>query len=231
MMMYSSNNNSNNRTSVFAAAAASVILLLLGGLNVNVVHHHDTNNAAGLVVGVSAKSSDFLPRKNWATIGYESFFGKRPEKGAVAKSRSAGKKKVVPKPPPSPPSPTTTTKSVSNKKKKTKKGRGSSDSDAPNPVTKAVLGVAVAATAAAIGGKALSSGDNMRPELALVESLRKPIVARNVPPPRSLSIKTAEDGATIPNEVFNLGTFGLDIIDCCLEPNNRLYHVSWLIHR
>mmetsp|Transcript_14071 Transcript_14071/g.33801 ORF Transcript_14071/g.33801 Transcript_14071/m.33801 type:complete len:415 (+) Transcript_14071:405-1649(+) len=170
-MMY----NKNNRTTfVFAAG---VMILLLG-----LVHHH---NDGGLVV-VSAKSNDFLPKKNWATIGYESFFGKRAEKGAVARSIGASTgKKLVPKPPPSPP-----TKSAS-KKKKTK--------DTPNPVTKAVLGVAVAATAAVVGGKALS-GD-IKPEYALVESLRKPIVARNVPMPRS---KTTEDGATIPNEVFNL---------------------------
>ena len=189
--MYSSN-SSSNRTFV-VLVVASVILLL------GLVDHHDNNNndnshSTGGLAFVSAKSNDFLPKKNWATIGYESFFGKRAEKGAVAKSSADGKKKLVPKPPPT----STPTKSISKKKK------GTGSDDAPNPVTKALLGVAVAATAAAIGGKALSDGEMMRPELALVESLRKPIVARNVPmPPRT--IKTTEDGATIPNEVFNLG--------------------------
>jgi hypothetical protein len=179
------------KSSIVATFVLGVILIL--GDNNN----NNNNSNIGVSV-VSASNKEWIPKKNWAEIGYESFFGKRPEK--------VGGGMIVPSKKPLPPStPPPSSKALAPKKTKTKK---SAVDESPNAATKAFVGVAVAVTAAAIGGKALSIGDQFpKPaEWALVESLKKPIVARNVPMPKPVPAATNIDGATIPNEVFNLGT-------------------------
>ncbi|KAL3900936.1 MAG: hypothetical protein SGARI_006150, partial [Bacillariaceae sp.] len=75
------------------------------------------------------------------------------------------------------------------------------DGDAPSGVTKAVVGVGVAALFAAVGGKTLNG--EVPPQRALVEALSKPVVVSAPPLRRSRGIINP-DGASIPNEVFNL---------------------------
>lgn len=97
------------------------------------------------------------------------------------------------------------------------KGKGSTTAtkrvDPPSPATKALLGVGVATAVAAIGGNALAG--EQRPELALVQAMRKPIVAMK-PPFRadSAPAATTTEGASIPNEVFNLvkGIVGVGVL-------------------
>lgn len=101
-----------------------------------------------------------------------------------------------------------------NKKKRTAKAIvKSNDSSASksaasggaNGVTRAFVGVGVATAFAAVGGKALAG--EQRPEMALVEALRRPVVA--VAP-----AATTTEGASIPNEVFNLvkGIVGVGVL-------------------
>jgi hypothetical protein len=101
-----------------------------------------------------------------------------------------------------------------NKKKRTSKAIvKSNDSSASkstasggaNGVTRAFVGVGVATAFAAVGGKALAG--EQRPEMALVEALRRPVVA--VAP-----AATTTEGASIPNEVFNLvkGIVGVGVL-------------------
>jgi Transmembrane amino acid transporter protein len=128
-----------------------------------------------LLLLTSSVSAEFIPKKSWAVRGYEAFHGDRKD---VVRSK---------KPPPPPPK-----KAVSQK----------TDSPPPSGLTKAIWGVGVAALVAAVGGKALNG--EIKPERALVEALSKHVVT--VPAPRKLSSKIISnpDGATIPNEVFNL---------------------------
>lgn len=120
-------------------------------------------------------SADIVPKKSWAVRGYEAFNGNRQE---VVRQKPAPVKKAP-------------AKAVSKKK---------GESAPPNGVTKAVMGVGLAAFFAAVGGKALN-GD-VKPERALVEAMNKPIVAFAAPTKRSRVVNP--DGASIPNEVFNL---------------------------
>jgi hypothetical protein len=120
-------------------------------------------------------AGEFIPKKSWAVRGYEAF---HPSKKSDSKTAVVVKKK-----------PKSTAAS-----KQTDKG-----ASGPNGFTKTLVGVGLAVAVAAVGGKALE-GD-IKPERALIEAMKKPIVA--VPPvPRQ--VKGSEDGATIPNEVFNL---------------------------
>lgn len=155
--------------------------------------------AAVFPVDTASASNEWVPRKNWATIGYESFFGKRPDKRAVVKISTKSKELATQKLPPP------TLKTIVAKKK--------GDDSNPSGATKALMGLAVAVGAAVVGGKALS-GD-LNPELALVEAMRKPVVARNVPLP--VSTKTIDAGATIPNEIFNLGTYAGSYVQAYLQ--------------
>ncbi|KAG7355537.1 transmembrane amino acid transporter [Nitzschia inconspicua] len=131
-----------------------------------------------LLFRFSATTAEFIPKKSWAVRGYEAFNSDRSKE--VSQTKKA--------PPPSPPN-----------KALSKKPRPSSDP--PSGVTKAIWGVGIAAVVAAVGGKALN-GD-IKPERALVEALSKPIVT--VYTQRKASPKILNpDGATIPNEIFNL---------------------------
>ncbi len=98
---------------------------------------------------------------------------------------------------------------VVNKKRKPTESGVTSARKASNPsgVSKAFVGVGVATAFAAVGGKALA-GDQ-RPDLALVDALRKPV--KVVTPPAQ---KISTDGASIPNEVFNLvkGIVGVGVL-------------------
>ncbi len=93
-----------------------------------------------------------------------------------------------------------------NKKDKAVSARKAASSS-PGGVSKAMMGVGVATALAAVGGKTL--GGEQRPDLALVDALRKPVVA--VTPPRQ---EITTDGASIPNEVFNLvkGIVGVGVL-------------------
>ena len=73
-------------------------------------------------------------------------------------------------------------------------------------LTRAVFGVGVASALATVGGKRLGE---QKPELALLDALRKPVVAVG-PPPQKIST----DGASIPSHVFNLvkGIVGVGVL-------------------
>ena len=120
-------------------------------------------------------AADLVPKKSWAIRGYESFNGQRKD---LVKQKPAPVKKAP-------------AKAVSKKK---------GDGDAPSGVAKAVVGVGLAAFFAAVGGKALNG--EIKPERALVEAMNKPVVV-SAPLRRSRGIVNP-DGASIPNEVFNL---------------------------
>jgi len=134
---------------------------------------------------VSSASAEIIPKKSWPVIGYEAFNKKKGTSKAVVKGNDA--------------SPTT---------------RKSTTSDRPNSVTKAVFGVGVAAAFAAVGGKALA-GEH-RPERSLVEAMSKPIVAMRTTNGGAAAAPAAvtTEGASIPNEVFNLvkGIVGVGVL-------------------
>lgn len=73
----------------------------------------------------------------------------------------------------------------------------SEDAPAPNPVSKAIFGVGAAVAVAALGGSML--GGEPKSDFALVEAVKKPVVVVN-----QAEKQVSEDGASIPNEVFNL---------------------------
>lgn len=132
-----------------------------------------------LTIGVwwlSSTSAEFIPTKSWAVRGYESFNGERKP---VIRQRQIKDEKVA------------VTKSVSK-----------NSSSKPSVATKAVLGLGIATFVAAVGGKAFNG--ELKPEKALVEALTKPIVAIAPSFVRSRTKVMNPDGATIPNEVFNL---------------------------
>jgi len=93
-----------------------------------------------------------------------------------------------------------------NKKDKAVSARKAASSSSGG-VSKAMVGVGVATVLAAVGGKTLAG--EQRPDLALVDALRKPVMA--VTPPRQ---EITTDGASIPNEVFNLvkGIVGVGVL-------------------
>jgi hypothetical protein len=121
-------------------------------------------------------TAELVPQKSWAIRGYEAFNGKRNE---IIRQKPTPAKK-------------TPTKAMNKK---------SADSPAPSGLTKAVVGVGLAAFFAAVGGKALNG--EIKPERALVEAMNKPVVVSAAPLKRSRGIPNP-DGASIPNEVFNL---------------------------
>ena len=88
----------------------------------------------------------------------------------------------------------------------------STASGGSNGVTRAFVGVGVATAFAAVGGKAL--GGEQRPEMALVEALRKPVEALCKPVVAVAPAKLTTEGASIPNEVFNLvkGIVGVGVL-------------------
>ena len=100
-----------------------------------------------------------------------------------------------------------------NKKRDGSKAEGSITSarksatpSSSNGVTKAFVGVGVATALATVGGKALGE---QRPEMALLDALRRPVIA--VAPPAQ---KISTDGASIPSHVFNLvkGIVGVGVL-------------------
>ena len=137
---------------------------------------------------VSSASAEIIPKKSWPVIGYEAFNKKKGTSKAVVKGNDA-----------SATTPTT---------------RRSTTSDRPNSVTKAVVGVGVAAAFAAVGGKALA-GEH-RPERSLVEAMSKPVVAMRTTNGGAAAAPaaTTTEGASIPNEVFNLvkGIVGVGVL-------------------
>ncbi len=139
---------------------------------------------------IFSASAEFIPKKSWAVIGYEAF---NPETRKTAtKSKQLGPAKSLSVSPP-----------ITKKKSKEPDVAASG----PGGGTKALIGVGVAALVAVVGGKALAD-EGIHPERALVEALSKRVVARPVLVPSTVPTASLQgssnDGATIPNEVFNL---------------------------
>eukprot|EP00535_Pseudo-nitzschia_heimii_P009783 CAMPEP_0197190764 /NCGR_PEP_ID=MMETSP1423-20130617/22251_1 /TAXON_ID=476441 /ORGANISM="Pseudo-nitzschia heimii, Strain UNC1101" /LENGTH=542 /DNA_ID=CAMNT_0042643221 /DNA_START=97 /DNA_END=1725 /DNA_ORIENTATION=- len=137
---------------------------------------------------VSSASAEFIPKKSWPVIGYEAFHKKKELSKAKVKGDGV--------------STADTSRQIS------------ATSSGPSAVTKAFVGVGVATAFATVGGKALAG--EQRLEKALVEALRKPIVAVRPSSERtaSVSVATTTEGASIPNEVFNLvkGIVGVGVL-------------------
>ena len=137
---------------------------------------------------VTSASAEFIPKKSWSVIGYEAFNPKKVASKVLVKGKDSSK---------------TGTSSQT-----------STTSSGPSGVTKAFVGVGVATAFATVGGKALAGEQKL--EMALIEALRKPIVA--VRPTSggsaSMSVATTTEGASIPNEVFNLvkGIVGVGVL-------------------
>jgi len=137
---------------------------------------------------VASASAEIIPKKSWPVIGYETFNKKKGSSKAIAKNN--GSPEAV------------------------ASARKPSASGGANGITKAFVGVGVATAFAAVGGKALAG--EQRPERALVEALRKPVVAVRPASGRAVSAPAAitTEGASIPNEVFNLvkGIVGVGVL-------------------
>jgi hypothetical protein len=153
-----------------------------------------------LMLLLGSASAEFIPKKSWAVIGYEAF---NPKRTTTKKS----KQQLTPATKSLSVSPSTT-------KSKPKESDLSTSGGSTGGGTKALIGVGIAALVAVIGGKALAN-EGIQPERALVEALSKRIVARPVfvPAPSHPTVSSSfkgsssssnNDGATIPNEVFNL---------------------------
>ena len=137
-------------------------------------------------------NAEFLPKKSWPVIGYEVFHGKK----VIRKDDSAknDRSKVA-----------VQQRQYSTQAKTQQKSGSSSDGS----FAKKVMGLSIAAVIATIGGKALADGE--QPERALVEALSKPVIAMRstttaaLKNPRQFNTATiTTEGASIPNEVFNL---------------------------
>jgi len=137
---------------------------------------------------ISSVSAEIIPKKSWPVIGYEAFNKKKGSSKAIVKGNDS---------------------SVS-----TASALKSKNSSGVNGVTKAFVGVGVATVFAAVGGKALAG--EQRPEMALVEALRKPVMAARLSSGGAASAPaaTTTEGASIPNEVFNLvkGIVGVGVL-------------------
>ena len=131
---------------------------------------------------ISAVSAEIIPKKSWAVLGYEAFNKKKGSSKAVANSNGSS------------------TSATSSRKSTTSGGSSG--------IGKAFVSVGVASAFAAVGGKALAG--EQRPEMALVEALRKPVIAVTKQP---ATISNPE-GASIPSEVFNLvkGIVGVGVL-------------------
>ena len=144
---------------------------------------------AATLLLVSSASADIIPKKSWSVIGYEAFHRKKGTSKAVVKGTAES------------------ATAATTRKSTTSGGNG---------VAKTVVGVGVAAAFAAVGGKALAGEE--RPERALVEALRKPVVAVRYASGGAVSAPapaaTTTEGASIPNEVFNLvkGIVGVGVL-------------------
>lgn len=131
-----------------------------------------TNKAKGI--------SDRIPEKSWAVVGYESFHGQRAPAEGKKTARGAAKLPSLPIKP--------------------VESSDASIGDAPSGATKAMVGIGLAAAAAAFGGSVLAS--QPKPERALVEAFKKPVVVR--PMVVQDRKKLESEGATISSEVLNL---------------------------
>jgi hypothetical protein len=139
-----------------------------------------------LVLSVSA---EIIPKKSWPVIGYETF-----NKRKVTKKDLTAEGGVV------------------------RRQDSKSATTQTSGVKKTFIGVGIAAIFATLGGKALAEGE--RPQRALVEALNKPIVA--VRSTTTAALKNSHpnmapittEGASIPNEVFNLvkGIVGVGVL-------------------
>ena len=114
---------------------------------------------------VAAEKKFSLP-KSWAEIGYDKF--KDPPANRNRAPWLSDPAKVVPK-------------------KKAK------DEQPPSAINKAIVGVTAAVAVATMGGSVL--GGEPRPDFALAQALKRPVVVIK---------KDPTEGGSIPNEVFTL---------------------------
>jgi hypothetical protein len=159
-----------------------------------------------------------LPEKSWAVLGYEAFHDEQKPRRARAASKPRPPKTgtpktevVVKKSPPPPPREKKPQQQVVVEQKppqppKQKKSVVESDSGGLNGPTKAVMGIGAAALVAAFGSGALAKKEDTT-KTWLVEAVKNPVVPVVVDRPSTLKPgKAAQklEGASIPNEVFNL---------------------------
>jgi hypothetical protein len=152
-----------------------LLLIAITGSTVAADKFGITNKAKGI--------SDRIPEKSWAVVGYESFHGQRAPAEGKKTARGAAKLPSLPSLPIKP-----------------VKSSDVSIDDAPSGATKAIVGIGLAAAAAALGGSVLAS--QPKPERALVEAFKKAVVVR--PMVVQDRKKLEPEGATISSEVFNL---------------------------
>ena len=150
-----------------------------------------------------------IPKDTQWTIGYDAVIGTKKGDATTSGRRSKNttnnnhrkpSAKAAAKPPPPPPPVMKTANAVAKTKKQ--KDAITVESSDPAALVRAVIGVAIAATAAAVGGAALANLDNK----ALMEAIPKPVVPVNLKfptPPLGRKINNP-NGASIPNEIFNL---------------------------
>lgn len=149
-----------------------LLLIAISGSTVAADKFGITNKAKAI--------TEKIPDKSWAVVGYESFHGERAPADRKRTARTAAK-------------------SPSSPSKKVESSDPASD-DAPSGVTKAMVGIGLAAAAAAVGGTVLASQE--KPERALVEAVNKPVVAKPIIVMHPKRIRL--EGATIASEVLNL---------------------------
>jgi hypothetical protein len=162
----------NQLESTMKTTRSLLLLTAITGSTVAADKFGITNKAKGI--------SDRIPEKSWAVVGYESFHGQRAPAEGKKTARGAAKLPSLPIKP--------------------VESSDASIGDAPSGATKAMVGIGLAAAAAAFGGSVLAS--QPKPERALVEAFKKPVVVR--PMVVQDRKKLESEGATISSEVLNL---------------------------
>ena len=141
-----------------------------------------------LVTAITSVAADqfVIPEKSWAIRGYEAFNGDRdaPKTATGAATVPKQKQPLV----------------VKEAAKKVAPKGSTAPATSDGAGTKAMLGVGAAVAVAALG--ASSIGNAPKPQKALVEAMKKPVVAK--PAVVKPAKQVQPEGASIPSEVFNL---------------------------
>jgi hypothetical protein len=170
------------------------LLLLSAAISCSAETFNDIANKAKAIVDQVADQVE-IPERSWSIVGYEAFHGKRPQAPRDNKTARAAAKVMTPSPPkPSDP-------------KKT-----AQSSESPSEPSKAFVGIGLAVLTGAFGGSVLAS--QPKPQRALIEAFNKPLVIKPMVVKDPKKIVSNPDGATIPNEVFNLvkGIVGVGVL-------------------
>jgi hypothetical protein len=151
-----------------------------------------------LLVLAAAAVSSVQAKSQWDR-GYDSIIGRKQATSTVDKKKHKAPRqsaKAAATPPPPPPKVLVATKKV-NKKQAVEVGQD----DMMNDLVKAAIGVG----AAALGAKVVQSAVDSR---ALVETTAKPVLRnnnnKNLQKKNRKASASSSEGATIPNEIFNL---------------------------